>query len=254
MESGQTFAGQAFIDATYEGDLLAGAGVRLHRRPRRPRHVRRATGGVLPDAPSAPDGGSDGVGVPVRRRHRPALHPRHPGQIPARGDSGRPVFGVEEPPRASRRETPTTGRSRTTFASSSPATARTRSRSPGLYPMTPPLYGCCYGWPSACPTVPHSHACSTSAPIPGGKFDERRGPVLHGLPGANTDPRRRLRHPPAELDEHIDFTQGLLWFLGHDKRLPLALRDEANAWGLCKDEFADNGYWPRSCTSARPGG
>ena len=36
----------------------------------------------------------------------------------------------------------------------------------------------------------------------------------------------------------------MLWFLGHDKRVPESLRDQANSWGLCKDEFADNGHWP----------
>ena len=34
MESGKVFAGKMFIDATYEGDLMAKAGRVVHRRPR----------------------------------------------------------------------------------------------------------------------------------------------------------------------------------------------------------------------------
>ena len=41
MESGQVYAGRMFIDATYEGDLMAKAGVELRRRPRGELPVRR---------------------------------------------------------------------------------------------------------------------------------------------------------------------------------------------------------------------
>jgi hypothetical protein len=36
----------------------------------------------------------------------------------------------------------------------------------------------------------------------------------------------------------------MLWFLCHDERVPQSLREQANSWGLCKDEFADNAHWP----------
>ena len=41
MESGRSFHGRRFIDATYEGDLMAKAGVQLPRRPRGQRCLRR---------------------------------------------------------------------------------------------------------------------------------------------------------------------------------------------------------------------
>lgn len=43
---------------------------------------------------------------------------------------------------------------------------------------------------------------------------------------------------------HKNYTLGLLWFLGHDERLPIEVRAEMQCWGLAKDEFADTGHWP----------
>jgi hypothetical protein len=46
------------------------------------------------------------------------------------------------------------------------------------------------------------------------------------------------------FQRHKDYTLGLLWFLGHDERLPIEVRTEMQRWGLAKDEFADTGHWP----------
>ena len=43
---------------------------------------------------------------------------------------------------------------------------------------------------------------------------------------------------------HEDYTRGFLHFLASNPRVPPALRDEMQSWGLCKDEFADTGGWP----------
>ncbi len=42
-----------------------------------------------------------------------------------------------------------------------------------------------------------------------------------------------------------DYTLGLLWFCQNDEALPAAFRDEARAWGLARDEYTDNGHFPR---------
>ena len=43
---------------------------------------------------------------------------------------------------------------------------------------------------------------------------------------------------------HKDFTQGLIWFLQNDTAVDAQTRQNWEGWGLCKDEFTDNGGWP----------
>jgi len=43
---------------------------------------------------------------------------------------------------------------------------------------------------------------------------------------------------------HEDYTRGFLHFLATSPRVPPALRVEMQSWGLCKDEFSDTGGWP----------
>ncbi|MDZ4290168.1 MAG: FAD-dependent oxidoreductase [Prosthecobacter sp.] len=44
--------------------------------------------------------------------------------------------------------------------------------------------------------------------------------------------------------QHKDYLLGMLWFLGNDPRLPQEVRTETQRWGLPKDEFADNDHFP----------
>jgi len=44
--------------------------------------------------------------------------------------------------------------------------------------------------------------------------------------------------------DHTDYTLGLLHFLAMDESVPEKLRAETRQWGLHKEEFADNGHWP----------
>lgn len=45
------------------------------------------------------------------------------------------------------------------------------------------------------------------------------------------------------IRDHELYTKGLLYFYGHDARVPKALRDEMLKWGYPKDEYTDNGNW-----------
>jgi hypothetical protein len=46
------------------------------------------------------------------------------------------------------------------------------------------------------------------------------------------------------IADHTDYTLGLLHFLATDEASPENLRAETQQWGLANDEFADNGHWP----------
>jgi hypothetical protein len=82
--------------------------------------------------------------------------------------------------------------------------------------------------------------------LPNGKADlNSDGPISTNLPGAaqgwlaGDDAAR-----DAIASEHRSWAQGLLHFLATDRGLPAALRREAAGWGLPPDEFPDNEHWP----------
>jgi len=49
----------------------------------------------------------------------------------------------------------------------------------------------------------------------------------------------------AIIREHVDYTQGLMWTLANSPRVPEKVRAEFQRLGLAKDEFTDNHHWPR---------
>lgn len=42
-----------------------------------------------------------------------------------------------------------------------------------------------------------------------------------------------------------DYTLGMLWFCQHDDALPQAFREDSLQWGLASDAYEDNGFFPR---------
>jgi hypothetical protein len=45
------------------------------------------------------------------------------------------------------------------------------------------------------------------------------------------------------IRQHEQYTKGLLWFIGHDARMPPHLRREMLRWGYPKDEYPDNDHF-----------
>ncbi len=60
----------------------------------------------------------------------------------------------------------------------------------------------------------------------------------HAYAQADPATRERLRA------EHLDYIKGFLAYLATSPRVPENVRAEMQAWGLCKDEFPDTGGWP----------
>lgn len=85
-----------------------------------------------------------------------------------------------------------------------------------------------------------------SSPLPNGKIDANsNGPVSTDLLGASWDyPEAGNARRQEIWNEHLYWAQGLVYFLQNDSSVPASIRDEAQRWGLPKDEFQDTNHWP----------
>ncbi|QJW88036.1 FAD-dependent oxidoreductase [Spirosoma taeanense] len=62
--------------------------------------------------------------------------------------------------------------------------------------------------------------------------------------GANYDyPNADYARRAEIIREHELYTKGLFYFIGHDPRIPKHLRDEMLQWGYPKDEYRDNDHF-----------
>lgn len=83
-------------------------------------------------------------------------------------------------------------------------------------------------------------------PVPNLKTDvNNHGPFSFDNIGMNWDyPEASYESRKEIINEHISYQKGLLYFMATDKRLPQWVRETMNKWGFSKDEFADNDNWP----------
>ncbi|GAA3401602.1 FAD-dependent oxidoreductase [Paenibacillus hodogayensis] len=73
------------------------------------------------------------------------------------------------------------------------------------------------------------HNCSCSTDLPGENLE---------YPEGGREVRERI------AKRHKDYIQGLLWFLQDDPALPESIRAEARRWGYAADEFPETGHFP----------
>lgn len=84
--------------------------------------------------------------------------------------------------------------------------------------------------------------------VPNGKTDTNNNGAFStdylgmsdAYPEASDEEREKI------VAQHARYQQGLMWTLTHHPRVPQVIRDEMAAWGLAKDEFQDNGHWPHA--------
>ena len=81
--------------------------------------------------------------------------------------------------------------------------------------------------------------------MPNHKTDiNNNGPFSTDMIGMNyTFPEADFATRTKIQQAHEAYIKGLLYFIGHDERMPLHLRELMLQWGYPKDEYTDNGNW-----------
>jgi len=228
MLSGKTYAGKMFIDATYEGDLMAAAGVDYH--------IGREANAVYGEKWNGVQ-----VGVLHHRHHFGAVKtPISPYVIPGDPKSGVLPRISTDPPGEYGAEDKRVQAYCYRYCATDHAENRIpfpkpEGYDPKQYELLVRVYEA--GW---------RETFEKFDPIPNHKTDtNNHGPfstdnigMNYAYPEASYEDRRKI------LDEHRRYQQGWLYFVANDPRVPEEVRKKMQSWGLPKDEFTDNGNWP----------
>ncbi|MHB1235920.1 MAG: FAD-dependent oxidoreductase [Microbacteriaceae bacterium] len=232
--SGLTVAAGAFIDAGYEGDLLALAGVPAAvGREDRSLYGERFAGRqeLVPGRHTMPAWVSPFAGDPAGLEDGPLLaqiKPEPMVQVGA-GDGGVMSFGY--------RVCLTRAADRIPFE-------RPDDYDEGYWELGRRLFA---EWARTGVVETAGRMIGLEQNLPGGKCDGNSlGPfslsVLDGsaweYPLAGPARREELRL------HHLRHTRGFLYFLSADPAVPADIRQEMQRWGLPRDEFADTGHVP----------
>ena len=81
--------------------------------------------------------------------------------------------------------------------------------------------------------------------MPNYKTDiNNNGPFSTDMIGMNYDyPEASYGKRKKIMKDHENYIKGLLYFIGHSSRMPKHLREEMLRWGYPKDEYSDTGNW-----------
>ncbi len=227
MLSGKTFTAKMFIDATYEGDLMAAAGVEYQ--------VGRES-----QAEYGEDANGIQTGKLYHRHHFGVLkEPISPYVIPGDPKSGvLPRVSTEPPGEYGKADKKVQAycfrmcltdvpENRIPFAKPEGYDAR-------QYELLLRVFNA--GW---------RETFEKFDPIPNHKTDtNNHGPFSTDNIGFNWDyPDAGYERRKAIIAEHETYQKGWLYFIANDPRVPQEVREAMQKWGLPKDEFKDNGGW-----------
>jgi len=227
MENGDTFAAQVFIDSSYEGDLMAQAGVTW-------------TYG----RESSAQYGESLAGV----RDKTPLH-QFLVDVPAKDAAGKllPEISTAVPPPPGSADKAVQSYNFRMCFSSAPdrvAFAKPAGYVPHRYELLARLIE------ARAKAEGRTPALSTLLKIdrlPNGAADvNNQGAFSTDYIGGSWDyPNASYAKRDQIWQAHKDYQAGLFYFLANDPAVPAAVRAEISAWGLCAAEFADTDHWPR---------
>jgi hypothetical protein len=225
MLDGTSYSGRMFMDTTYEGDLMAAAGVTYH--------VGREAKAKY---------GEEWNGVQTGVLH----HRHHFGKMQVdpyvvRGDPGSgllPEISAEPPGVYGEEDRRVQAYCFRMCLSRDPSNRLPFPKPAGYDPKRYELLLRVYekGW---------KETFEKFDVIPNHKTDtNNHGPFSTDHIGANYDyPDASYERRREIIADHVAYQQGWLYFIANDPRVPAAVRKEMQEWGLPKDEFTDNGGW-----------
>ena len=227
MLGGKVFSGKMFVDATYEGDLMAAAGVDYH------------VGRESRDTYNETFNGVQ-TGVLHHRHHFGVLPvPISPYVVPGDASSGTLAGISTEPPgqegAADKRIQAYCFRMcLTNDPENRIPFAKPRGYDPRQYELLLRVFEA--GW---------RETFGKFDPIPNHKTDtNNHGPFSTDNIGRNYDyPEAGYQRRGEIIREHEDYQKGWLYFIANDPRVPKEVQEEIRRWGLPRDEFTDNGNW-----------
>jgi len=226
--SGKSYAGKMFIDATYEGDLMAAAGVDYH---------------VGREAMSVYGEKWNGVqtGVLYHRHHFGAVKEKiSPYVVPGDPRSGVLPRISSEPPgdygQGDKKVQAYCFRMcLTDHLYNRVPFPKPAGYDPKQYELLIRIFNA--GWRETFQKFDR---------IPNRKTDtNNHGPMSTDNIGYNYDyPEASYERRREIIREHETYQKGWLYFIANDRRVPEDVRTEMRRWGLARDEFQDNGNWP----------
>lgn len=224
--SGNVYSGKIFIDATYEGDLMATAGVNYHVGREGNEVYSETWNGVQTGALHHGHHFGDRKISPYKIPGDPSsgILPKITGDDP--GDKG---MGDDKIQAYCFRTCLTkVENNRVSFT-------KPTGYDPAQYELLLRIYDS--GW---------DETFNKFDAIPNSKTDvNNHGPLSFDNIGMNYDyPEATYSRRQEIIKEHENYQKGLLYFMATDLRVPSEVRNEMSQWGLSKDEFLDNGNWP----------
>lgn len=223
--SGKAFFGKMFIDATYEGDLMAAAGVSYH---------------VGRESTSQYNEQWNGVQTGVLHHHHWFDKPISPYKIPGDPASGvLPLISTEHPGEYGAADNKIQA-----YCFRMCMTNHDVNRVP--FPKPENYDSTQYELLVRVFDTGRKDWFGKFDDIPNRKTDtNNHGPFSSDNIGMNYDyPEASYERRKEIIKQHEDYQKGLLWFVANDPQVPEDIRSKMATWGLAKDEFTDNGNWP----------